>query len=512
MSDFVAPREEKSAMAHWISFPRVPGIKNIGRSFKYSVKYTVFLLLVAILFLLLSLVYRQGYVEPFWQVIAAPIRHHPEAMIMFLVGCFAGIAYQAVRSRGVRELTNHLWIPLADPGFYLLVIVVLAAATFFWALSVHVAPPPGSEVGFLHSMRHDPGGVFAVFMGLLTVIGFALTLQGLWEIRRTITSFSDLIFRLNKMLNAAKEGETVRMLCYTPSLGYIALDEREFSRFAAAVTGMHPNDTPRAEMICLGRHELGEWHELFIGRQTRRKRIEKEDSSQTELHVPKRLGEVTSAVAAAATSRGEKIVTKLTTGMNDPTDAVKRLPPEFMPGYYFFFSNDRAILAAPLYLPFAKGTPKEIQKRLPPVADMIGFETNDKGMINDLRQLYNFYQRLPSAFIAETKEPISASEFEKWAKSERVATIMGKLVKQFNIARDKGTEPADGLTEEDITRRDAYAQYLGNDEWLRDTKLEVLFRVMLVEEVPEWKRKAEQPKSKELSTVSSSQFRQTAGT
>ncbi len=59
-------------MAHWISFPRVPGIKNIGRSFKYSVKYTVFLLLVAILFLLLSLVYRQGYVEPFWQVIAAP--------------------------------------------------------------------------------------------------------------------------------------------------------------------------------------------------------------------------------------------------------------------------------------------------------------------------------------------------------------------------------------------------------------------------------------------------------
>jgi len=472
-----------------------PGMKSLGRQFKYSMKSALILLALFLVIVVLSLVYRHQSGPSFWVVIVSALLLHRWAAAFLVVAYFAGYVSYVVYSKGFRELTNHLWIPLKEPGFYVLLVFVLAAAGGFWILSaMFSAQPPPNQSGLSFLMQHDPGGLFAAFMAVLTVVGFALTLQGLWEIRRTITSFSDLIFRLSKMLKSVKEGQTVRMLCYTPSLGYIALEEREFNGFANLVTEKLLNDKPRAELICLSKQALEDWHNLFIGRQTRRKRIDPEDTHSGEPVLSKKPGEVTPIVATAASRRAERIASRLNESDNDCASSVKRLPLEFMPGYYFFFTDERAILVAPLYLPFPTGTPKAIQKRLPPVADMIGFETNDKAMISDLQQLFDFYQRLPSNFVAETTERISARDFEAWIKGKRVGELTDKLIEQFNMAR--GRTPNHEPTEDDKARSNDYAEYLREDAWLPDTRLEVLFRVMLAEEAPEWKRKPESPTSK----------------
>lgn len=462
-------------------------LRNVFRNVQYISSAALILILVTVLMTILSLAYDRVHKgEHLWLLAAANLRHHPDALILFFLGVIIGtLGCMVALQKGFRELTNHLWVPLKEPGFYILVVIALAVAVLFFVLSAELTTPLHPDAtGFLGVLQHDPGGLFAIFMGLLTVVGFALTLQSLAEIRRTITSFSDLIFRLNRMLSRAQEGEVVRMLCYTPSLGYIALDDREFSSFSAKLKEPLPNDRPRAEMICLNKQALEDWHRLFVGRRTRRKNVDRVDDHPVGSSGIKTLGQVSGAVAAAATDRGNGIVKALRDRAEDPEGAVKRLPLEFMPGYYFFFSEDRAIVVAPLYLPFGKGAPKSIQKGLPPVADMIGFETNDRGMIGDLRLLYDVYHHLPSTYVAEVREPVKGSDYEQWIRSDRIKEIMENLLVQFNVARGK-TPIGQTTNDDDKERAQYYGEYLRDEKWLPNTKLEVLFRVMLVEEDPD---------------------------
>ena len=81
--------------------------------------------------------------------------------------------------------------------------------------------------------------------------------------------------------------------------------------------------------------ELEIWHRLFTGRTTLKGKVTLENSDK-------------------ATRAGEGLINDLIRDASNQEvpNMVHRLPANFMPGYYLFFTRERAIIVAPLFLPF----------------------------------------------------------------------------------------------------------------------------------------------------------------
>jgi hypothetical protein len=192
-------------------------------------------------------------------------------LLVFLAGGAAGILCFGVGQSGWTEAASCFWVTIRQTGFLLAIIGLSLLALLVWIASAWV-PSPTKE----HYLDlHDPGAIFAAFMGIVTIVGFAFTLHDLREMRRRITTFPDLIERLTLMLRKANGAdEVVRFLAYTPALGFIALDDNDFLRFSTAMQDRNNRKMPPVEVVCLSEPCLKEWHNLFIGRRTRRKRFD----------------------------------------------------------------------------------------------------------------------------------------------------------------------------------------------------------------------------------------------
>jgi hypothetical protein len=398
-------------------------------------------------------------------------------LLVFFAGGIVGILCYGIGQSGWEECASCFWVPIRRAGFLLAIVGLTFLGFLVWLASAWV----NSETKHHYLNLHDPGAIFAAFMGLITNVGFAFTLHDLREMRRRITTFPDLIERLTWMLRKAnQDNDIVRFLAYTPALGFIALEDNEFLKFANALHDRGKRPTPPVEMICLSEESLEEWHNLFIGRRTRRKRFDNGSRGQGPTSQrPAKPGEVDPNLAAAATREGEKIVNDILSQTKDQNEhpGVKRLPFEFLPGYYFFLSSDRAIVAAPLQLPFPKGAPKSAQDAHNTV-QMLGFETNDRAIIRDLGDLYDSYRKLPSSYIAEHREEIKADKFEKWCASS-FQNVNQLLISQFKVACGAINPPPND--DKLRTLQDDYKDYLAPAR-LPTTKLEMTFRLSLKEE------------------------------
>lgn len=462
-------------MARWSDLLRWPSVRTFGRSFKDHTLLAVPLILVASVIQILSILghnHLDGGSLP--STMWLSIFGHRQAIAFLLGGIFFGTIAYALAAKGWRENTDHLWQPFKDLTFTFLTLIVLSLMIGVWILSERYSSSHGNGTGggLLSLIEKDPGGIFVVFMGVLTVVGFAVTLQSLWEIRSTIKSFPDLNDRLCKMFDTTKDGETVHMVCYTPSLGFIALEKNEFNRFFDRINGTKAGKA-RVEMICLRKPDLNEWHELFIGRKTGRGE-----------------GKVSPELAEKATEKAEITVGHLLlensfsgtdSEKKETRSPVKRLPFDFMPGYYFFYNGQRAIIVAPLNLPFPKGAPNlnQIgQRPSGPTVHMIGFETSDQGIIHDLSELYDSYRSLPSFFLAEREVELNISDFENWGdnKCDKVSAVGRKLLEQVKAAKNESQVDQSG--EENKERARAYGDSMSRD----NISLKVMFRVIVKED------------------------------
>ena len=402
---------------------------------------------------------------------------------VFIGGGFCGLLFSGIGQSGLKESASCFWVSVKDSTILLGTAGCLALALIVWWVSARSSSPLDHK---LYLIQHDPGGIFAAFMGFVTIVGFAFTLHDLREMRRRITTFPDLIDRLSAMLNKVDGDEVVRVLAYTPALGYIALEDSEFKSFyATLVRKKKSNGEPCAEIICLNKRDLKDWHALFIGRRTRRKRFERDDAPAGGSSLPQdrvEAGIVSRKLTDAATKKSENIIRDFVVEDDDSEEQqerVKRLPFEFLPGYYFFLSADRAIIVAPLQLPFPKGAPRSTQQSLRGTVQMLGFETNDRAIIRDLRDLYDNYKSLPSSYVAEVRVPIPATKLTAWCQSPELCNgAMNELIRQFNVASGAGGQAAD-MNPEDRTRNQDYSTYFKKDP---NAELEVTFRVALKEE------------------------------
>ncbi|MCY2986801.1 MAG: hypothetical protein NTY19_02920, partial [Planctomycetota bacterium] len=306
--------------------------------------------------------------------------------------------------------------------------------------------------------------VFAIVTGVCTLVGVALTLVQMKEMERVITSFDELHERLCDLIEEAREqpDDFVRYCAYTPLTGCLALRPDRTDRLERKVreTGRHrphnePNKPYKVSIVCLEADDHEYWLRLYIDRP-----------------IPG-AGKMSAEAVKHACDRVEALLERVKTQVNGRIVAVDeqirmhnaelakygpdnaaneenalwrendarrkeceversqlsklvpvRLKFERLLGFYFFCSNRKAIVVAPLFLPLPPGTPMEVQtSRLFPV-QMLGVETSDRLIVDSLGHLHELYRSL-----GDTAEEVSQTvQGSRGSISEKLRTAMDQLM------------------------------------------------------------------------------------
>jgi len=340
----------------------------------------------------------------------------------FFVGMALCLALIPVAVKGYPEYSAPVRDAINSKLFFLSLLVGIICVALFAIVANFIEPSPGQSrmsAWWMH-LHHDPGGIFAAFTGVVTIYTLLYTVGSIRDIRRTVSSFSELIDRVHKMAGNATDSNPLRILAYTPAIGFLALRKHDWDKFHKAVTT--PIDgKPMTNMVCLEHDDLDVWHQLFVDRRTLKKKIELQDAKD----------------ANTAAENLLRVLGKDSLGKDVP-DSVHRLPWRFMPGFYLFFTRERAIIVVPLFLPFPKGAPKSLQEELPSV-QMIGLETQDRSLISDVEKVYGYYLNLPVDVIPDSKEVVRRAQLEDWVKNPSNAdsamrNLRDKLLANFASA------------------------------------------------------------------------------
>lgn len=323
-------------------------------------------------------------------------------IFIFALGFFASlilcISLAILANKGFSQWIDPLIHGIRSRSF-LLALTISTIIFFFCVIVVKIILLKHQKgmAGVVELIDNDPGGIFAILTGLATLYGVLLTLQSVREVRRTIGSFSDLIDRIEKMAKTATHNNPLHILAYTPAIGYLAQPDLDWNKFSEAVR-RRPAGKPITKFTCLRESDLEIWHRLFTGRTTLKGKVTLENSDR-------------------ATRAGEGLINELIRDASNEEvpNMVHRLPANFMPGYYLFFTRERAIIVAPLFLPFPKGAPTQ-QENIPTV-QMIGLETQDRAIIRDINQIYNYYSQLPQSPLGEATIKVNQQDIQNWIEN-----------------------------------------------------------------------------------------------
>lgn len=405
MSDFAAWFQEPDKIQLGSIMPALSDLRPMRHSFLKLLPGVIAFLLLALCFVITSLWLQQPSCPP---LVWIPRLEHGDihlgvvgGMGIGLLICFVLVIFGSKGWFGYKERVKHAF------SNWVLVFSFLGALVGYFIVLVIASnvKPATAQSGFWPSLlvhiEENPGGLFALMTGLPTLYGLALAVEQLWEIRRAIRSFSELIDRVSVLAKGATSQNPLRIVAYTPSIGYLAQPPDEWNRFMEAIE--HKSDgKPIAQIVCLKRDELDDWHKLFIGRTTLRGEI-KPDLPESAATTSQSAAVISQPPASPnqptrpkdATDAGEYLVTRLQKDTNNrDCDNVCRLPFNCLPGYYLFFTKRRAIIVVPLFLPLL--LPAKLQShnaKLPPV-QMIGFETTDRAYIKDFEVMFQRYFEL----------------------------------------------------------------------------------------------------------------------
>ena len=296
-----------------------------------------------------------------------PVRYYITCASATLLGIsFFSVSLYATHTAWVRQ---H-FMPFAEPINRGHVIIGTVIGILITVLSLYLS----NHLDF-NSLKQNPGGLFTLVTGTVTIIGVYLTLQSVLDIRATITSFPELIERLCDLINRTPDpegdparGDYVRFLASTPALGFLARPENEWWKLKEVLR----RDPHKVQITCLDQQDLQLWHELFSGRITDRGKLDAE-------------------LVGKATCESEHLLEDMTGFFEASRKKWDRLP-----GYYIFANNRRAIIVAPFFVPLPVGTPPHGQLVELPSVQMLGFETTDPSIVRMALRLYQVYRdRVP---------------------------------------------------------------------------------------------------------------------
>jgi hypothetical protein len=218
----------------------------------------------------------------------------------------------------------------------------------------------------------DPGGIFTIIIGIITTLGFYLTVETLVDYKYKISSFNELIDNVCKLLEETPKNEKIKYLTATPLIGSLAVDDSAFERLEDLI---HLN-YKRIDMITLDDDTLKKYNNMFKGRQTRRGK-----GSLVDEELIKKVQQDCDDVISHLLNSNQAF---------NPI----RLPDNKMPGYYIIATSRKAIIATPFFMPFPMNNFKHDELTKLPVVTMFGFVTKDPKIISDALLMFQKIETL----------------------------------------------------------------------------------------------------------------------
>jgi hypothetical protein len=253
---------------------------------------------------------------------------------------------------------------------------------------------------FWHAVFENPGGAFAILTGMGTLVGSYLAVQAIIEMKHTITSYSQLTNRLAALIHEAgdsHEGVMFLSYCVIPGSWQVSAKMKNVLKVALN------HERRRVEFVCLKYDDHLDLLKRIAPRGTAEKPI------------------ISTADIADFQEECESLINRLNTKGNREKGQAEgepdaknfnaeatRLSWSSMPGYYFFVSERRAILVAPIGLPMPDES-VELARSAGfgrASVETLGFETTDRQIIQLLRHEFRKYKPRPnsedSVLVTET--------------------------------------------------------------------------------------------------------------
>lgn len=185
--------------------------------------------------------------------------------------------------------------------------------------------------------------------------------QGIFK---AIGSFEQLMIEMSTLIENTPEQEPIRILAYTPAIGFLARAEKEWERLEKAMDETKGN----LSFTCLDGHSLLDWHNRFVGRRTARDEYKGVDEK----------------LAKRATNVSETLLKK--TGVT-----TKRKEYAHLPDYYLVSNDKWAIIVVPFFLPNLNIPESEEKHGRMAKVDMFGIVTNQKEVVKIVEKMHDFY-------------------------------------------------------------------------------------------------------------------------
>lgn len=190
----------------------------------------------------------------------------------------------------------------------------------------------------------NPGGIFAFVTGVFTLLGTYVALQSILEMKRTITSYPQLLNRITELIVSIKDPkEEVKILCYFPLPGNWQVKSDTIKD--GFENALKKKDT-KIRIICLCNVD----HLRFLLTIAKRKNEIKNNTISADKILDFQIrSEQLLQIFCKDTSLIEvpERLKKDVDFLENPIQlSVKNIPP-----YYFFVSDHRAIIVTPVGLP-----------------------------------------------------------------------------------------------------------------------------------------------------------------
>ena len=220
---------------------------------------------------------------------------------------------------------------------------------------------------------NNPGGLFAIITGVFSVVALYLTLAAVLEIRHSITSFADYIYKFERLINETAPDDFVNICVHTPATGCLALPHHIWQRIHARLGERNVNYA----LVCLGQDEMRNWFEKFLldvqGNPSRVQEMKERMETGLEYSQDIKNDAMRAPNMRDINANAEHKIPKLIETSWDR-----------LPSVYFIANRNRAIVAAPFFLPKRNqissiGTFNER-------VEIIGFETGDVGVVSSVHK------------------------------------------------------------------------------------------------------------------------------
>lgn len=179
-----------------------------------------------------------------------------------------------------------------------------------------------------------------------------------------VGSFEQLMIEMSSLIEDTPQQEAIRILAYTPAIGFLARTEKEWERLGKAMD----SKKDLLSFTCLKPCALQDWHNRFIGKSTARE-----------------CGHVDEKLARLATEVSETLIEKTHMRRTNRKEYAQ------LPHYYLVSNDTWAIIVVPFFLPNLNVPLSEDKSDAMPNVDMFGIKTNNREVVNMVKMMHDNY-------------------------------------------------------------------------------------------------------------------------